>query len=62
MLAMVRDKDVVFVSVSDHKEFFVIENALEEPVKRASFSPDGSEILVIGARSKHAKIYKCPSL
>jgi len=62
VLAMVRDKDVVFVSAADNKEFVVIENALEEPVKRATFSPDGSEILVVGARSKHAKIYKSPSL
>lgn len=62
MLAMVRDKDVVFVSTSDSKEFDAIENALDEPIKRASFSPDGQEILVVGTRSKHAKVFKCPRL
>lgn len=62
MLAMVREKDIIFISTSDCKEFFTIENAMEEPIKRASFSPDGLDILVVGVRSKHAKVFKCPAL
>lgn len=62
MLAMVRGKDVVFVRTSDNKEFFTIEDAIEDPVKRAVFSPDGSEVLVLGKSSKHVKIYESPDL
>ncbi|KAF1794063.1 WD40 repeat, conserved site [Phytophthora cactorum] len=62
MLAMVRGKDLVFVRTSDNKEFLTIDNAIEDPIKRATFSPDGSEVLVLGKSCKHIKIYKTPEL
>ncbi|KAG6964890.1 hypothetical protein JG688_00007496 [Phytophthora aleatoria] len=62
MLAMVRGKDLVFVRTSDNKEFLTIDNAIEDPIKRATFSPDGSEVLVLGKNCKHIKIYKTPEL
>lgn len=62
MLAMVRGNDLVFVRTSDNNEFFTITDALEDPVKRAVFSPDGSEVLVLGKSAKQVKIYKTPEL
>ncbi|ETO63266.1 hypothetical protein F444_18981 [Phytophthora nicotianae P1976] len=62
ILAMVRGKDLVFVRTSDNKEFFTIENAIEDLIKRSTFSPDGSEVLVLGKNCKHIKIYKTPEL
>ncbi|CAH0487896.1 unnamed protein product [Peronospora farinosa] len=60
MLVMVRGKDLVFVRTCDNEEFYVIPNAIEDSIKRAMFSPDGSEVLVLGQNCKHAKIYKTP--
>ncbi|KAL4155124.1 hypothetical protein PRNP1_007237 [Phytophthora ramorum] len=62
ILAVVRGKDLLFLRTSDNKEFFAIINAIEDPIKRAVFSPDGSEVLVLGKSSKHVKIYKTPAL
>ncbi|KAG6615182.1 WD40 repeat protein [Phytophthora cinnamomi] len=62
MLVMVRGKDLVFVRTSDNNEFFTIAEAIEDPVRRAVFSPDGSEVLVLGKSSKHIKIYQTPEL
>ncbi|CAI5728060.1 unnamed protein product [Hyaloperonospora brassicae] len=62
MLVMVRGKDLVFVRASDSNEFCAIPNAIEDSIKRAMFSPDGSEVLVLGKSCKHAKVYKAPEL
>ncbi|KAG7392298.1 Transducin beta-like protein 2 [Phytophthora pseudosyringae] len=62
MLAAVRGQDLVFVRTSDNKEFYTIENAIEDPIKRATFSPDGSEVLVLGKSCKHVKNFKTPEL
>ncbi|OWZ24029.1 hypothetical protein PHMEG_0001012 [Phytophthora megakarya] len=62
ILAMVRGKDLEFVRTSDNKVFYRIDNAIEDPIKRAGFSPDGSEVLVLGKNCKHVKIYKTPEL
>ncbi|RLN67079.1 hypothetical protein BBJ29_005003 [Phytophthora kernoviae] len=62
LLAMVREKDLVFVRTSDNKEFSVVENAVDDSIKRAFFSPDGAEVLVLGKSSKQVKIYKTPAL
>jgi hypothetical protein len=62
MLAMVRGNDLVFTRTSDNKEFYSIENAIDDTIKRAVFSPDGSEVLVLGKNFKQAKIYKTPEL
>lgn len=62
MLAMVRGEDLVFVRTSDSEEFFTIANVIEDPIKRAVFSPDRSEVLVLGKNCKNVKIYKTPAL
>ncbi|CEG39489.1 WD40 repeat protein [Plasmopara halstedii] len=62
MLVMVRGKDLVFIRISDNKVFSTIKNAIEDLIKRATFSPDGSEVLVLGKNCKHVKIYKTPEL
>ncbi|POM58492.1 Glucose repression regulatory protein TUP1 [Phytophthora palmivora] len=62
ILAMVRGKDLEFIRTSDNNAFCTIEDAIEDPIKRAVFSPDGSEVLVLGKNCKHAKIYKTPDL
>ncbi|CAI5744648.1 unnamed protein product [Peronospora destructor] len=60
MLVVVRGKDLEFVKTRDNEEFCVIPNAIEDSIKRAMFSPDGSEVLVLGQKCKHVKIYKTP--
>ena len=57
---MVRSKDLVFVRTCDNEEFYIISNAIEDSIKRAMFSPDGSEVLTLGQNCKHVKIYKTP--
>uniref|UniRef100_M4B3C0 Uncharacterized protein n=1 Tax=Hyaloperonospora arabidopsidis (strain Emoy2) TaxID=559515 RepID=M4B3C0_HYAAE len=62
MLVMVRGKDLVFVRAGSSDEFCTIPNAIEDSIKRAVFSPDGSEVLVLGKNCKHVKVYKTPEL
>ncbi|KAI9911286.1 hypothetical protein PsorP6_008896 [Peronosclerospora sorghi] len=62
MMVMVRGKDLVFVRTEDNEEFYTIPNAIEDFVKRAVFSPNGLEVLVLGKNCKHVKIYKTPKL
>ena len=62
MLVMVRGQDLVFVRASDSNEFCTIPNAIEDSIKRAMFSPDGSEVLLLGKSCKYAKVYKTPEL
>ncbi|CAH0480889.1 unnamed protein product [Peronospora belbahrii] len=60
IVVMVRGKDLVFVRISDNEEFYVIPDAIDDTIKRTVFSPDGSEVLVLGKNCKHVKIYKTP--
>lgn len=60
LLAASRGHDILFVSTADGKELLVIPNALEDEIKRIVFSPSGDEVLVVGKKCKHVKVFKAP--
>lgn len=55
-----RNDTLIFISPIDGNECCVIENALEEPIKRVAFSPLGDQVLVMGKNLKYIKLYKSP--
>ncbi|DBA03572.1 TPA: hypothetical protein N0F65_011473 [Lagenidium giganteum] len=61
LLALVRDRSLVFVRTFDNQEIEVIEDAIDDVIKRVIFDPDGKEVVAYGKHAKYAKVFKAPN-
>ncbi|TYZ57011.1 hypothetical protein PybrP1_003277 [[Pythium] brassicae (nom. inval.)] len=62
LLVAARDRDVLFISTSDGRELETIPHALDGDIARVVFAPSGDEVLVVGKKSKAAKLFRAPKL